>query len=144
MRVKRQLMVAVNRVANAIVGRIRPKSFRGARLIYLRTIGRRSGQERMTPLAYLDDGDGGWIVAASNGGSDWEPGWWLNLQDGSPATVELDAAAERIPVVGTEVEEPERSEWWGRLNEVLDYEAYQRKVHRRIAVVRLSPESSAR
>ena len=128
----RTVMVAINRVANVVVGKLKPKSFRGGQLLYLRTIGRKTGGERMTPLCYLPDGDS-WIVAASNGGNDWEPGWWLNLQAGSPATVD------GTPVTGAEVEEPERAEWWARLNAVLDYEAYQRKVSRRIAVVRLTP-----
>ena len=134
-------MVTINRVANAVVGKVRPKTFRGARLLYLRTVGRRSGTERMTPLAFLDDGAGGWIVAASNGGSDWEPGWWLNLQAGCAATVEVEGPPGRAVVTGTEVEEPERTEWWARLNSMLDYEAYQRKVRRRIAVVRLTPST---
>jgi deazaflavin-dependent oxidoreductase (nitroreductase family) len=132
-------MVTINRVANVVVGRVRPKTFRGARLLYLRTVGRKTGDERMTPLAFLDDGDGGWIVAASNGGNDWEPGWWLNLQAGCAGTVEVEGTPGRAGVVGAEVEEPERAEWWARLNAMLDYEAYQRKVRRRIAVVRLTP-----
>jgi hypothetical protein len=46
-------------------------------------------------------------------------------------------------VIASEVEEPERSELWARLSEQLDtYDGYQRKVRRRIAVVRLAPSSA--
>ena len=40
---------------------------------------------------------------------------------------------------GSEVDGPEREHLWARLNQVVDYEAYQRKVSRRIAVVALTP-----
>ena len=126
----------VNRVANAVVRRLRLKKFRGGDLLYLTTVGRRTGQQRTTPLLYVRD-DGRWVVAASNGGADWEPGWWLNLRAGSPGRIELDGVT--TEVVGTEVDGPERERLWARLNEVVDYEAYQRKVSRRIAVVALTP-----
>ena len=126
----------VNRVANAVVRRLRLKKFRGGDLLYLTTVGRRTGQQRTTPLLYVRD-DGRWVVAASNGGADWEPGWWLNLRAGSPGRIELDGVT--TEVLGTEVDGPERERLWARLNEVVDYEAYQRKVSRRIAVVALTP-----
>ena len=126
----------VNRVANAVVRRLRLKKFRGGDLLYLTTVGRKTGQQRTTPLLYVRD-DGRWVVAASNGGADWEPGWWLNLRAGSPGRIELDGIT--TEVVGTEVDGPERERLWARLNEVVDYEAYQRKVSRRIAVVALTP-----
>lgn len=126
----------VNRVANAVVRRLRLKRFRGGDLLFLTTVGRRSGQERTTPLIYVRDGDR-WVVAASNGGADWEPGWWLNLRAGTPGRVELDGVT--TEVVGTEMDGLERDRLWARLNQVIDYEAYQRKVSRRIAVVALTP-----
>ncbi|GAA2724673.1 nitroreductase/quinone reductase family protein [Cellulomonas aerilata] len=132
----RRAFVLVNRAANAVVRRIRPRRFRGADLLLLTTIGRTSGKARTTPLAYLADGER-WTVVASNGGADWEPGWWLNLRAGSPATVEIDGAS--AAVVGAEVTGPEREHLWRRLNdEVTDYTAYQAKVSRRLAVVALT------
>ena len=133
---RRALFVRVNRVANHVVRRLGLRRFRGGDLLYLTTVGRRSGQERTTPALYLLD-QGRWIVAASNGGADWEPGWWLNLQAGTPARVEVDGVT--TEVTGSEVDGPEREHLWARLNQVVDYEAYQRKVSRRIAVVALTP-----
>ena len=138
-KVKRSLFVRVNRVMNAVVRRLGLRRFRGADLLYLTTTGRKSGKARTTPLLYLDDG-GRWLVVASNGGADWEPGWWLNLQAGSAATVEADGV--RTPVTGAEITGSEREGLWRRMNqEVFDYESYQRKVSRRIAVVALRPSS---
>jgi deazaflavin-dependent oxidoreductase (nitroreductase family) len=76
-------------------------------------------------------------VVASNGGADWEPGWWLNLRAGSPAAIEADGVT--TPVTGVEVDGAERDRLWSKLNEMFDYAAYQAKVSRRIAVVALSP-----
>ena len=44
--------------------------FRGARLLYLTTVGRKSGRSLTVPLAFVRDGED-YVVAASNGGSDW-------------------------------------------------------------------------
>lgn len=135
---KRNLFVRINRIMNAVVGRLGLRRFRGGDLLFLTTTGRKSGQPRTTPLLHLVDGER-WIVAASNGGADWEPGWWLNLQAGSAGTVKVGDVD--TPVSGAEISGAEREAWWRRLNDVVDYEAYQRKVRRRIAVVALTPMS---
>ena len=131
------MFVLVNRAANAVIARIKPKKFRGGDLLILTTTGRTTGKPRTTPLLYLVDGDR-WIVVASNGGAEWEPGWWLNLRAGGTGTVEL--AGEYTRVTGAEVDGPERATLYERLTaEVFDYESYQRKVSRRLAVVALTP-----
>lgn len=77
-------------------------------------------------------------MVASNGGADWEPGWWLNLRAGTAAMVRV--GDQTTAVSGTEVAGDEREALWRTLNEkVFDYESYQRKVRRRLAVVRLRP-----
>jgi deazaflavin-dependent oxidoreductase (nitroreductase family) len=139
--VKRSIFVRVNRLANVVVRRLGLRRFRGADLLYLTTVGRSSGKQRTTPLIYLRDGDR-WVVVASNGGADWEPGWWLNLRAGSPASVDVDGV--RTPVTGVEITGEEREALWQRLTrDVFDYEVYQRSVSRRLAVVALSPAVSA-
>lgn len=137
MKLKRTIFVRLNRIVNAVVRRLGLRRFRGADLLYLTTTGRKSGKARTTPLLYLRDGQR-WLVVASNGGADWEPGWWLNLKAGSAGTVEVDSA--RTSVTGTEVSGAEREALWRRMNqEVFDYDSYQRKVSRRLAVVSLTP-----
>ena len=123
-------------VFNTTKGRLLGK-LGGMPVVMLTTTGRKSGEQRTTPLMYLDDGDR-WVVVASNGGADWEPGWWLNLRAGSPATVAVNGT--RTPVTGTEITGSERERLWQVLNDqVFDYDAYQRKVSRQIAVVALAP-----
>jgi len=135
----RRLMVGINRVVNVLVRALRLRRFRGGDLLYLTTVGRTSGKPRTTPLIYLDD-DGRWIVVASNGGNDWEPGWWLNLRAGTDATIDVRGTKTRVR--GAELDGEERDAMWQRLNaDLFDFDSYQRKVARRIAVVALTPRS---
>ena len=137
---KRRAFVMVNRAMNVVVRRLRLRRFRGGDLLLLTTTGRKTGRLRTTPLLYLANHDR-WIVVASNGGADWEPGWWLNLRAGSAAT--LDVGGRRTSVTGTEVTGSERDRMWQLLNEkVFNYSSYQAKVSRQLAVIELAPSSS--
>ena len=134
---RRRAFVLLNRVANVVVRRLGLRRFRGADVLMLTTTGRKSGKPRTTPVMYLDEGHR-WVVVASNGGADWEPGWWLNLRAGSPATVAVNGTT--TPVTGTEITGPEPERMWELLNDqVFDYSSYQQKVSRQIAVVALVP-----
>ena len=89
------------------------------------------------PLASVRDGEDD-VVAASNGGIDWQPAWWLNLQSRPQATIEVDGA--KVIVTASAVEDDDRDRLWQRLSEQLDtYDSYQSKVRRQIALVRLQP-----
>jgi deazaflavin-dependent oxidoreductase (nitroreductase family) len=135
--VKRRAFVLLGRSVNVVVRRLGLRRFRGAALLMLTTTGRKSGKPRTTPLLYLAE-NGRWIVVASNGGADWEPGWWLNLRSGSPATLEV--GGNRMAVTGTEITGTERDRLWRVLNDdVFNYNSYQAKVKRQIAVVELTP-----
>jgi len=60
----------------------------GGKVVLLTTVGRRSGREWTTPLVYMRYGDC-LVVAASCGGSDRLPDWWLNLQRRPVAVIEV-------------------------------------------------------
>ena len=57
-------------------------------MMRLKTIGRRSGQERKAILGYFEDGPN-LVTMAMNGWGEPEPAWWLNLQANPDTTVEL-------------------------------------------------------
>jgi F420H(2)-dependent quinone reductase len=63
----------------------------GLPILVLTTNGRKSGQARSTPLAFIRHGND-FAVIASNAGNDRTPAWWLNLQANPLATV----LAERV------------------------------------------------
>src|SRR5471030_2266985 len=51
----------------------------GTQILVLTTTGRKSGRAISKPLAYLPDGER-FVIIASNGGSDRNPLWYLNIQ----------------------------------------------------------------
>jgi deazaflavin-dependent oxidoreductase (nitroreductase family) len=87
--------------------------FQGATLLLLHTEGRRTGKERVNPLAYLPD-DGRWVVFGSKGGALTDPDWVRNLEANRDVTIEV--GTDTIPVRATKIlrEEPERDELYTR------------------------------
>jgi len=87
--------------------------FQGATLLLLHTEGRRTGKERVNPLAYLPD-DGRWVVFGSKGGALTDPDWVRNLEANPDVTIEV--GTDTIPVRATKIlrEEPERNELYTR------------------------------
>src|SRR5204863_3233315 len=62
--------------------------FEGANLLLLHTIGARSGQERVNPLAYQPV-ERGYAVFASKAGAPSNPDWYHNLMAHPEVKVEL-------------------------------------------------------
>jgi deazaflavin-dependent oxidoreductase (nitroreductase family) len=65
-----------------------------SQILLLTTTGRKSGQERVTPMGYRLDGDR-IVVIAANAGAHKHPDWYYNLLAHPDVTVELDE--ERFP-----------------------------------------------
>ena len=63
-------------------------------MLRLHSIGRRTGQERIAILGYIEEGPN-LVTAAMNGWMEPEPAWWLNLQAHPDATVELPGGDQR-------------------------------------------------
>ena len=111
--------------------------FRGGDVVLVTVRGRVSGQPRTTPLLHVRDGED-LVVAASNGGIDAEPQWWLNLQADPRGEVEV--RGRRWAVTASEVGDADRPRLWAALSARFGgYDGYQATVSRRIAVVRLTP-----
>src|SRR5436190_20129620 len=54
-------------------------TFRGGAVLYLSTVGAKTGRQRMTPLGYVEDGEHAWFIIASLGGSAQNPAWYHNI-----------------------------------------------------------------
>jgi deazaflavin-dependent oxidoreductase (nitroreductase family) len=107
---------------------------RGAPILLLTTKGRRSGEERTTPLIHRTDDDR-WVVIGSQGGAPDDPGWVKNIE-ADPDAVEIQVKGERIPVRAWVAQGEERDRLWKRMNEVWpDYDKYQERTDREIPVV---------
>lgn len=68
-------------------------SFAGLPCLLLGTIGARSGLARTTPLGYAQH-RGEFLLAASNGGSDKDPFWFVNIRHDPSVTIRV--GAERL------------------------------------------------
>jgi deazaflavin-dependent oxidoreductase (nitroreductase family) len=107
----------------------------GMPVLLLTTTGRRSGKSRTTPLLYVRDGDA-FAVVASNGGSDYTPGWWLNLQSDPRAEVEIARSRSRVTARKASAEEHGRL-WVTFTAGFPGYAKYATKTAREIPVVLL-------
>ena len=79
---------AAYRVTGGRLGLSRPEAGHKFGMLHLNTVGRRSGQRRMTMIGYYPDGEN-LVTLAMNGWGDAEPAWWLNLQARPDTTVVL-------------------------------------------------------
>ncbi|MFE7802181.1 nitroreductase family deazaflavin-dependent oxidoreductase [Nocardia sp. NPDC057440] len=108
--------------------------------LLLRTVGRKSGQERTSALTYGRDG-GDYLVTASNGGSPRPPGWLANLK--AKPECEIQVGRRKMTVVArpTLPDDPDYARRWEIVDKVNQgrYTAYQKLTKRPIAVVVLTP-----
>ena len=113
---------------------------RGSTVALLTTTGRKSGEQRTTPLIYGTSGDDH-IVVASQGGEDEHPTWYLNLQANPEA--ELQVKGDRFKVRARDATPEEKPEMWKQMTaQWPDYDAYQQRTDREIPVVVLETQDS--
>lgn len=104
-------------------------SFGKAPVALLTTTGRKTGQERVSPLLYLRDGERV-VFVASRGGSDKHPMWYLNLL-ADPA-VRVQIRDETRALTARVAADEEREQYWPRLTAMYpsfaDYQAWTDRV----------------
>ena len=106
-------------------------------MMRLRTVGRRSGEERNAILAYFEDGPD-LVTMAMNGWGDPEPAWWLNLQAHPDVTVDLPGGSRAVHGRAANPDErPRLWAMWAAHDKGLD--AFAARRSRETAVVILSP-----
>lgn len=106
--------------------------------LMLRTIGAKSGQERISPLIYGDIG-GDVAIVASKGGNDANPGWVNNIRAGGEVAFQI--ATQAFRASWREVSDAERARYWDFAVAVYPpYAEYQSKTARQIPIFLLTPE----
>jgi deazaflavin-dependent oxidoreductase (nitroreductase family) len=107
--------------------------WQGTTTLLLTTTGRKSGEERTTPLIYGKAGDD-FAIVASKGGSDAPPAWYLNLE--ANPEVEVQVKADRFKAHARTASADEKPELWKTMvGEWPAYDDYQEKTEREIPVV---------
>ncbi|MBK5218767.1 MAG: nitroreductase family deazaflavin-dependent oxidoreductase [Thermoleophilia bacterium] len=105
----------------------------GTQTLLLTTTGRKSGEQRTTPLIYAPAGDS-FAVVASKGGADTPPAWFLNLSE-SPE-VEVQVKGDRFKARARTASPEEKPELWRKMiAEWPSYDEYQQRTEREIPVV---------
>lgn len=85
--------------------------FEGAPLLLLHSVGRKSGEERVTPVVYQQVGRS-WAVFASKAGAPTHPDWYHNLVAHPEVSVEV--GSEIVPVTAREAAGDEREDIWAK------------------------------
>jgi deazaflavin-dependent oxidoreductase (nitroreductase family) len=109
--------------------------FEGANLLLLTTTGAKSGQPRVSPLAYfrLDDK---LLILGSFAGADINPGWVHNLRANPAAHIEI--GTESSDVTARELPTAERDELFSKITAAAPgFAEYQSKTTRVIPVFEL-------
>ena len=107
--------------------------FEGKSLLLLHTVGAKSQQERINPVACIKDGDR-FAVIASKGGAPTNPDWYYNLVANPQVTVEV--GTEKFQAQAMVAEEPERSRLYEKMVEVMPgFDGYRRGTTRIIPVI---------
>lgn len=113
--------------------------FAGAHLLLLTTRGAKSGQPRLSPLAYFRV-DGKLLIIGSFAGADVNPGWVHNLRANPSAHVEI--GSQSSDVVARELPAAERDQLFSKITAAAPgFAEYQAKTTRVIPVFELQPKS---
>jgi deazaflavin-dependent nitroreductase family protein len=106
-------------------------------MMRLRTVGRRTGEERAAILGYFEDGPN-LVTLAMNGFADAEPAWWLNVQARPDTSVDLPDGSRAVHVrAASEDERPRLWAKWAVYDKDLD--AFAARRSRETQVVILEP-----
>jgi deazaflavin-dependent oxidoreductase (nitroreductase family) len=110
--------------------------FAGKTLLLLHTVGVKSGQERINPVAYVADGDR-LVIIASKGGAPTNPDWYYNIFAHPLVTVEV--GTEQFQAQAAIASEPERTRLYNQMVEMMPgFAEYQQKTTRVIPVITLT------
>ena len=108
----------------------------GRTLLLLHTIGAKSNEPHVNPVAYVKDGER-IVIIASKGGAPTNPDWYYNILANPLVSVEV--GAEQFQVKATVAEEPERTRLYNKMIEMMpSFAEYREKTTRTIPVIVLT------
>ncbi|MCC6798650.1 MAG: nitroreductase family deazaflavin-dependent oxidoreductase [Anaerolineae bacterium] len=109
----------------------------GLPILLITTFGRKSGKPHTNPVVYLKDGQD-YLVSASAGGMDWQPGWYLNLKNKPEARIQIGDQAFSVRATITDGEE--RTRLYEKFKAASsNFVKYEKGTSRVIPVIRLTP-----
>lgn len=130
-----------NNIAEFRASHGRIESFGEAPLLLLTTVGAKSGQQRTSPMLYLQDDDDANLVYvfASAAGADRNPAWFHNLI--ANASIDVEIGDDRHHATAESLTEPKRTETYAtQADRYPGFAGYQEKTTRVIPVIALTLE----
>lgn len=113
--------------------------FEGKPVLLMTTTGAKSGQQRINPAMYLQEGQR-IMVFASKGGAPTNPDWYYNLVANPSVTVEV--GEETFEATSTVLTGEERDQVYARQAVLFpQFQEYQEKTTRTIPVIELTRQS---
>jgi deazaflavin-dependent oxidoreductase (nitroreductase family) len=123
-------------MAKRIVRKVFSRFFRFDTLV-LRTIGRKSGMERTTPVCWFPGEDGTWLIVAAAGGAAANPAWHYNIA-AHPDRIQIEIDGRTVAVTAEQLHGAERAEGWAQITAAARrFARFQRKTDRELPVIRL-------
>jgi deazaflavin-dependent oxidoreductase (nitroreductase family) len=120
------------------VHRLTGSKMGGRPLLYLTTVGAKSGERRTAVVMPFPEGDDAWLVVASKGGAASHPAWFHNLA-AHPDQVEIEFEGRKTAVTPQTLSGEERATAWQRIiTERPGFAEYETKTDRQIPVIRLT------
>ena len=109
----------------------------GMPVLLITTWGRKTGRAHTNPVVYLRDGDD-FLVTASAGGMDMQPGWYLNLKTNPRAVIQV--RDQTVDVMATILVGTERDQLYEQFKAAgSNFVKYGKNTSRVIPVIRLIP-----
>ena len=108
--------------------------------LILRTVGRKSGATRYTPVIYgLLNGEV--VVVASKAGADTHPAWYLNIT--ASETVDLQIASQAYRATWREAADDERADIWAFMEHIYPpYKDYRGATDRELPILLMTPKEA--
>ncbi|MEV0669096.1 nitroreductase family deazaflavin-dependent oxidoreductase [Mycobacterium sp. NPDC050441] len=111
----------------------------GMDALVLTTVGRKSGEERSTPVAWFPGGGGTWLIVASAAGAPKNPAWYYNIA-AHPDQVQVELDGRKVAVTAEQLNGAERDAAWKQIASALPrFTKYEEQTDREIPVIRLTP-----
>ena len=113
--------------------------FQDMDLLYLTTVGAKSGEKRLHPVARFADPDGAFLVVASANGAARHPAWYHNIA-AHPDQVWIEFGGRQTRVIPEQLTGERREEAWRRVvAQVPRFGRYLNKTDRVLPIIRLVP-----
>jgi deazaflavin-dependent oxidoreductase (nitroreductase family) len=112
--------------------------FQGMDVLFLHTVGSKSGLERTSAVAWFPYGDGSRVIVASAGGAARHPAWYRNIA-AHPDQVRIELAEGTFPVTAELLTDEARDQAWERIVAAQPrFADYQQRTDRALPVIHLT------